>query len=153
MKKFFLLISLAIYGIVAQAQEMLQSPASAQSQVTAPAQIPPQVQTSAQVQGTQPIIQQSPNMVKTAYLTNLTGKTIQAYPNPATDHVLIQHMSSSERAVIFLVSTDGQVLQQRTVLPNTLQTELSIGRLNKGIYILKFDDGRGDVRTLKLVKN
>ena len=151
MKKFLLITLFAVYGITAQAQQMLQSPVSAQSQVTPPAQIP-QVQVTTQVLVTQPIIQQSPNMVKTAYLTNLTGKIMQAYPNPATDHVLIQHHSSSERAIIFLVSTDGQILQQRTVLPNTLQTELSIGRLNKGIYILKFDDGRGDVRTLKLVK-
>jgi len=151
MKKFLLITLFAVYGITAQAQQMLQSPVSAQSQVTPPAQIP-QVQVTTQVLVTQPIIQQSPNIVKTAYLTNLTGKIMQAYPNPATDHVLIQHHSSSERAIIFLVSTDGQILQQRTVLPNTLQTELSIGRLNKGIYILKFDDGRGDVRTLKLVK-
>ena len=123
MKKFLFFISFTVYSIFALAQS------------------------------TQPITQQSPNIVKTAYLTNLTGKIMQAYPNPATDHVIIQHHSSAERAVIFLVSTDGQVLQQRTVLPNTLQTELHIGRLNKGIYILKFDDGRGDIRTLKLVKN
>jgi hypothetical protein len=152
MKKFLLLIPLAIYGITAQGQEMLRSPVTAQSQVTPPAQIPP-AQVTQQAQITQPIIQQSPNIVKTAYLTNLTGKIMQAYPNPATDHVLLQHHSTSERAIIFIVSTDGQILQQRTVLPNTLQTELNIGRLNKGIYILKFDDGRGDVRTLKLVKN
>jgi hypothetical protein len=153
MKKFVLLISFAVYGIVAMAQEMLKSPVSAQSQVTPPAQIPPLVDVTPNVQATRPIVQQSPNMVKTAYLTNLTCKTMQAYPNPATDHVLIQHMSTSERAVITIVSTDGQIMQQRTVLPNTYQTELGISRLTKGIYILKFDDGRGDVRTLKLVKN
>ncbi|MEO7306557.1 MAG: T9SS type A sorting domain-containing protein [Ferruginibacter sp.] len=123
MKKLSLLISFAFYGIIASAQV------------------------------TQQVTQQSPNIVKTAYLTNLNGKIMQAYPNPATDHVIIQHHSSAERAVISLVSTDGQIMEQRTVLPNTLQTELNIGRLNKGIYILKFDDGRGDVRTLKLVKN
>ncbi|MEO6253373.1 MAG: T9SS type A sorting domain-containing protein [Ferruginibacter sp.] len=123
MKKFFLFISFAFFGIVSLAQV------------------------------TQQVTQQSPNLVKTAYLTNLTGKIMQAYPNPATDQVIIQHHSSAQRAVLFLVSTDGQILHQRTVLPNTLQTELNIGKLNKGIYILKFDDGRGDVRTLKLVKN
>lgn len=95
----------------------------------------------------------SPNLTKTAYLTNLNGKVLQAYPNPAADQVIIQHISSPERAVIFLVSTDGRVLQQRTVMPNTLQTQLNIGMLNKGMYIVKFDDAKGDVRTLRLVKN
>jgi hypothetical protein len=153
MKKFLYCISFAVYGITAQAQEMLQSPVSAQSQVTPPAQIPPQIQVTPQVQQIKQITQQSPNLVKTAYLTNLTGKMMQVYPNPAIDNVIIQHHASTERAVIWVVSTDGQVLQQRTVLPNTLQTELNVGRLKKGLYIVKFDDGRGDVRTVKLVKN
>ena len=97
--------------------------------------------------------QTTTELTKTGYLTNLTGKSMQAYPNPATDQVTIQHVSSSERAVITIVSTDGKVLQQRTVLPNTLQTQLHVGALNKGLYILRFDDSKGDVRTIQLVKN
>lgn len=97
--------------------------------------------------------QSSPNIAKTAYLTNLTGKVMQAYPNPATDQVTIQHVSSTERAVISIVSTDGRIILQRIVMPNTLQTQFSVGILSKGIYILKFDDSRGDIRTLQLVKN
>jgi Secretion system C-terminal sorting domain len=99
------------------------------------------------------VTETSPNLTKTAYLTNLNGKAMQAYPNPAADEVIIQHVSSPERAVIFLVSPDGRVLQQRTVMPNTLQTQLNVGMLSKGIYILKFDNAKGDVRTLQLVKN
>lgn len=97
--------------------------------------------------------QPSPNIAKTAYLTNLTGKTMQAYPNPAVDQVTIQHVSSPERAVLFLVSMDGRVLKQQTILPNTLETKLNVAMLSKGIYILKFDDTKGDVRVLQLVKN
>jgi hypothetical protein len=97
--------------------------------------------------------QSSPNISKTAYLTNLTGKVMQAYPNPARDQVTIQHVAPANRAVISVVSTDGKVLFQRTVLPNTLQTQFNIGMLTTGIYILKFDDCQGDVRTLQLVKN
>lgn len=78
---------------------------------------------------------------------------MQAYPNPATDQVTIQHVSSTERAVISIVSTDGRIILQRIVMPNTLQTQFSVGILSKGIYILKFDDSRGDIRTLQLVKN
>jgi hypothetical protein len=91
-------------------------------------------------------------LTKTAWLTNETGKLMQAYPNPAIDEVTVQHLSSTQRAVIAIISTDGKLLHQKTVLPNTLQTKLNIGMLNKGIYILRFDDSKGDVRTLQLVK-
>jgi len=97
--------------------------------------------------------QPSPNIAKTAYLTNLTGKVMQAYPNPATDQVRIQHVSFNERAVLSIISMDGKVLQQRTVLPNSLQTDLDIGMLKTGVYILRYDNNHGDVRTLQLVKH
>lgn len=47
---------------------------------------------------------------------------MQAYPNAATGQVIVQHVFSPGRAVIFLVSTDGKILQERTVMPYTLQT-------------------------------
>ena len=78
---------------------------------------------------------------------------MQAYPNPASDQVIIQHVSSPQRAVITIISTDGRVLLQRTVIANTLQTQLNVGMLSKGIYIIRFHDAKGDVRTLQLVKN
>lgn len=98
------------------------------------------------------VSQTSPNFTKTAYLTDLTGKVMQAYPNPAADQVIIQHVSSPNRAVVFLVNMDGKILHQRTVIPNTLQTQLNVGMLSRGIYLVKFDDAMGDVRTLHLVK-
>lgn len=97
--------------------------------------------------------QQSPQIIKTAYLTNNTGKLMQAYPNPARDQVVVQHMASIDRAVISIINNDGRILQQQTVMPNTLQTELRITNLSRGIYIVRFDNARGDVRTLKLVKD
>jgi hypothetical protein len=78
---------------------------------------------------------------------------MQAYPNPARDQVIIQHMASTDRAVIYIINTDGKILHQQTVMPNTLQTELRITNLSRGIYIVRFDNARGDVRTLKLVKD
>ncbi len=97
--------------------------------------------------------QTSPELTKTSYLTNLTGRVMQAYPNPASDQVTIQHVSSPNRAVISIISTDGRVLLHRTVVPNTLQTQFSVGILSKGMYLLRFDDGKGDVRTTRLIKD
>lgn len=97
--------------------------------------------------------QPSPQMVKTTYLSNLNGKLMQAYPNPARDEVVIQHVASDNRAVLYVINSDGSILQQQTVMPNALQTTLHIGKLNRGIYIVRFDNTRGDIRTLKLVKD
>lgn len=98
------------------------------------------------------LAQTTPELTKTAWLTNNTGKVMQAYPNPASDEVTIQHVSSPQRAVIAVISTDGRILLQQTVMPNTLQTQLHIDMLSKGIYIVKFETAKGDVRTLRLVK-
>lgn len=87
------------------------------------------------------------------YTREQTDKSIQAYPVPAVDMVTIQHARAADRAVILLASMDGKILQQKTVMPNTLQTQLNISMLGKGLYIIKYDDGMGDIRTLKLIKN
>ena len=105
------------------------------------------------ISGTASFAQGTPNMSETAYLTNLNGKMMQAYPNPASSEVNVQHVATSERATISIISTDGKILQQRLVLPNTFQTKLNVSMLNKGLYILRFTDGKGDVRTVQLVKN
>lgn len=97
--------------------------------------------------------QTSPNISKTAYLTNLTGKVVQAYPNPARDQVIVQHVSFANRAVMSVISADGRVMFQQTVMPNTMQTQFSVGKLSSGMYFLKFDDSRGDVRVIQLLKN
>lgn len=95
----------------------------------------------------------SPQVARTAYLTNLNGKLMQAYPNPARDEVVIQHVASADRAVLSLIGLDGKIVQQQTVMPNTLQTNLRIGSLPRGLYVVRFDNSRGDVRTLRLVKD
>lgn len=97
--------------------------------------------------------QTKPELTKTAWLTNNTGKAMQAYPNPAVDEVMIQHVSSPERAILSVISTDGRMLLQRTIVANTLQTQLHIDMLSKGMYIVKFEGAKGDVRTLQLIKN
>ncbi|MBK8610090.1 MAG: T9SS type A sorting domain-containing protein [Chitinophagaceae bacterium] len=96
--------------------------------------------------------QATTGLTKTAWLTNNTGKVMQAYPNPATDQVIIQHVSSPVTAVMSVINSNGRVLQQHTVVPNTLQTTLHIGLLDNGIYIVRFEAARGDIRTLQLVK-
>lgn len=95
----------------------------------------------------------SPNIAKTSYIQTLNGKVMQAYPNPAIDQVTVQHVSSANRAVIYLITMEGRVLLQQNVIPNSLQTNINVRGLTKGIYMLKYDDTKGDVRTIRLIKS
>jgi Secretion system C-terminal sorting domain len=78
---------------------------------------------------------------------------IQLYPVPATDQVTIQHNQSFEKAMIVLSGLDGRVLQQVNVSPFTLQTQLNINGLAKGIYIVQYYNGKDRFQTAKLIKN
>jgi len=82
-----------------------------------------------------------------------SGGQIQMYPMPARDQVTIQHDKALENTVISLLSPDGKILQSKVVVPGSFQTQLNINTLSAGIYIVRYADGKGDLRTLKLVKN
>jgi len=87
------------------------------------------------------------------YTREQTNAQIQIYPVPATDQVTIQHNKSPEHTFITLLSPDGKVLKQVVASLNTLQTQVNISNLAKGIYIVRYDDGSGEVQSVKLVKN
>jgi len=87
------------------------------------------------------------------YSKDQANAPIQIYPLPATDQVIIQHSKSSENSVIILLSPDGKILQQKVAVANTLQTQLNISTLTSGLYIVRYDDGNGNIQTAKIVKN
>ena len=87
------------------------------------------------------------------YAKDQTDAQIQIYPMPASDQVTIQHKPSTGNAMITLYSLDGTILQQVNAAPFTLQTQLNIQKLANGVYIVRYDDGRTDVQSAKLIKN
>lgn len=78
---------------------------------------------------------------------------VQVYPVPARDVVTVDHNKSSDRSVITLLSPDGKVMKRVTAIPNTLQTQVNINDLNRGVYIIRYDDGQGKVESVKMIKN
>jgi hypothetical protein len=87
------------------------------------------------------------------YAKEQTDAQIQIYPMPARDQVTIQHKKSSEHAMISLYNLDGRILQQVNAGAFTFQTQLNIGNLPNGIYIVRYSDGLTDVQTSQLIKN
>lgn len=87
------------------------------------------------------------------YAKESTESFMQVYPMPATDMITVQHPAYLSSAVLSVVSLEGRVLQQRTVMSNTYQTQLNIQTLPRGIYILKLQPSDGMVQSSKLIKN
>lgn len=81
------------------------------------------------------------------------GASIQLYPVPSNNLVTVQHNKSSAKAVITLYSAEGRLIQIVPTVTNTLQTQVNVSGLVRGVYIVKYDDGNGDVQSMKLIRN
>jgi len=78
---------------------------------------------------------------------------IQLYPMPARDQVYVQHEKAPAKASITIYGMDGRTIKLLQAIPNTYQTSLNISNLKSGMYMVKYDDGKGDIQTAKLIKN
>jgi hypothetical protein len=81
------------------------------------------------------------------------NKTIElkVYPQPASDQLTVEH-GNALNGRLTLTTVSGQVLKTIQIVPETNQTPISLTNLNKGLYILRFDDGQGGIETIKVVK-
>ena len=86
--------------------------------------------------------------------SNVNGlSSLQVYPQPAFEQVTIQHNKATEKAILTLYSSDGKIIMQKLAMPNTLQTQLNIGSINSGLYMVRYDDGSGKTQSKSLIKN
>ncbi len=87
------------------------------------------------------------------YTKEQTGLQIQLYPMPAKEIVTVQHNRSSQNAIITIFSQDGKLMQQVRPSINSLQTQLNIHALSNGLYFVRYDDGQGNIQSIKMLKN
>jgi hypothetical protein len=79
------------------------------------------------------------------------GMILKAFPLPAKNSLTLQH-SAANNGKISLTTTDGKLV--KTVIPSagSIQTNLDLTALKAGMYIIKFDNGNGNVESIKVVK-
>jgi 3',5'-cyclic AMP phosphodiesterase CpdA len=68
------------------------------------------------------------------------------FPNPANDQLIIKY---PRKAIIEIVNVSGQVM--KTIKYNGTMTNINIGELAKGVYILNVEDENG-ITSKKLIK-
>jgi hypothetical protein len=77
---------------------------------------------------------------------------LNAYPQPARNEIRIEHGAVTARGTLTLAGASGQVVRTVQLRPDVTQTQLKLDGLNPGMYILRFDNGEGNVESLKIVK-
>lgn len=77
---------------------------------------------------------------------------LKAFPTPAKNNVTLQHASANAQTIIRLSAHDGR--QVATIRPaaGTMQTSINLSAYAPGLYLISFDNGNGQVETLKVVK-
>lgn len=91
------------------------------------------------------------NIIK-MYVSNQPLTQLEIYPVPANDMVTVQHNPSPNAAKITLITTNGRIIKELMPVANSYQTQIHIGTLPKGIYLLRYDDGKNNIMSGKIIK-
>lgn len=84
------------------------------------------------------------NAVKISHVVSLRSKvalTIEAYPNPVRDRMVVQHPKAVSGTRLQLVSLTGQVLRDVAVPVNAVVTPMEVTGLSNGTYYVVFRSG------------
>ena len=84
---------------------------------------------------------------------NSFSSGLQLYPMPAANEVTVQHKRTTVNAKLMITSADGQIIKVINPIQGSSHTPIDLTTLAKGIYFIRFDDGKGDIETAKLIKN
>lgn len=77
---------------------------------------------------------------------------LRAYPQPVQGKLTIQHPSVTRKAVVSISTADGRTVRTLAPANGSLETSVDMSGLQKGMYIIRFDNGDGKVQTMKVLK-
>lgn len=77
---------------------------------------------------------------------------LKAFPLPAKNNVTLQHGNAINASQIRISAQDGRQLKTIRPAVGTMQTTIDLTSFTPGLYILSFDNGSGQVETIKIVK-
>ncbi|HYC41133.1 MAG TPA: T9SS type A sorting domain-containing protein [Chitinophagaceae bacterium] len=80
------------------------------------------------------------------------GTALKLYPSPARDNLTVEHARVSRSARITVTSVDGKVLRTLVPAPAASHTMISLSGLSPGVYFVRMDDGKGNVQSMKFIK-
>lgn len=84
---------------------------------------------------------------------SVTVSEIKVYPNPANSYLEIGLPTTANQGSIKIVSIEGRVVREAAVTKNVTNQRVDISSLVKGLYVLVFENGRGDSQSARFIKN
>jgi hypothetical protein len=91
------------------------------------------------------------SIVKLSGKSSTSSIVMKAFPVPARDQLTVQHERIQNGGSISLTTVDGRKVRQ-IASPGGIQTQINLSGLTPGLYILRVDDGNGNVESMKVVK-
>jgi hypothetical protein len=86
------------------------------------------------------------------YANGRSDVVLKAFPQPVLNHLTLQHPTISGRALVSLSTADGRVVHSVVPATGSMQTFVNMSSLGKGLYLLRFDGGEGNIQILKILK-
>jgi hypothetical protein len=81
-----------------------------------------------------------------------TSVAFKAFPLPAQNSLTVQHTTTGDNAQINILSMEGRVLRTINLPLSATQTDVNLSGLKSGMYLLRFVSGKGNVETMKIIK-
>jgi len=91
-------------------------------------------------------------VIRVAIANSKTTELLSVYPSPAQEQATIAHKKLSNKAVLSISTIDGKTV--KTIIPaiGTSYTPVVLSGIPKGIYVVRLEDGQGNVESTKLIK-
>jgi hypothetical protein len=85
----------------------------------------------------------------------VNGKTsivLKAFPQPVLNQLTVQHPIITGNGLLSVSGADGRVVKSLKPATGAMQTYVDMTTLQKGMYMIRFDAGDGNVETMKVLK-
>lgn len=77
---------------------------------------------------------------------------LKAFPTPAVKELTIQHATATSGSLLTISAEDGRVVRSIVPAKGAQQTVVDLSSEKAGLYLVRYDEGNGNVETLKILK-
>ena len=77
---------------------------------------------------------------------------LKAFPQPVMNNLTVQHPVIKRNGLIVVSTADGRIVKSIRPSVGSMQTNVDMTLSQKGMYMVRFDDGEGGAETMKIVK-
>lgn len=77
---------------------------------------------------------------------------LKAFPSPFIGSLSVQHGTANAGSLITITSEDGRTIKSVVPAAGTQETKVDLSSAKAGLYLVRYNNGNGEVETLKILK-